>query len=151
MWPLVRRNTTDPDTTAAGTAEMPPIPPGAMDAIEYPEGVVMFAPNAIRRTEGLPVDDTLGTLLHAVHTPSTRETAAQRAHNHALFHRIASISEIEPQLYAHCARNPGSIANWLPPLINAHARHKKIMGTASKLHIPRTQVCLLYTSDAADE
>lgn len=142
MWPLKRRTT--PETTTATTAtDTLPMPPGADETIKYPEGVVMFAPNAIRRTEGLPVDATLGNLLTMAHAPQARDTAAQRGHIHGLFHRTASISEIEPQLYSHCANNPTSIANWLPPLIAAHERHALIMGAPSALHIPRTQVMRL--------
>lgn len=108
----------------------------ALDTQHYPDGVVMFAPDALARTEGLPVDDTLANLLAVYHNNPAADI-------HGLFHRTASMSEIEPRFYEHCANNPTSIANWLPPLIEAHAAHAYQTGAASPLRIPRTQVMRL--------
>lgn len=108
----------------------------ALDTQRYPEGVVMFAPDALARTEGLPVDTTLANLLGVYHTKPATDI-------HGLFHRTASVSEIEPRFYEHSANNPTSIANWMPPLIEAHAAHAAQTGAASPLRIPRTQVMRL--------
>ena len=92
---------------------------------------VMFAPNALSRTEGLPVDNTLAQVLRVYHQNPNDQT-------HALFHRTASISEIEPRIYQHFTDNPNSIANWLVPLVQAHAKLDQPL-----LRIPRTQVMRL--------
>ena len=92
---------------------------------------VMFAPNALSRTEGLPVDNTLAHVLQTYHQNPNDQT-------HALFHRTASISEIEPRIYQYFADNPNSIANWLVPLVQAHAELDQPV-----LRIPRTQIMRL--------
>lgn len=107
-----------------------------------PHNAVMFAPDAIARTDGLHVDETLAHLLRLYHN-NEQATEEEQTQIHALFHRTASISEIEPRLYEHCVDNPNSIANWLPPLVHAHANQAHATGTPSTLHIPRTQVMRL--------
>lgn len=113
---------------------------------------VMFADNAIARTDEFEVDEMLAHLLRQYHSTEQNSTEQDGAEQltteeqkqlHGLFHRIASISDIEPRLYEHCADNPNSIANWLPPLVRAHAEHAETTSTPNPLHIPRTQVMRL--------
>lgn len=96
-----------------------------LTAPTYPTNKPMFYPGYIKRTDGLDVDNTLAQLVaHYADNPE---------HIHGTFHRLASISDLEPTLYNHCTNNPTSIGNWLPPLIKAH----NTVHTPT-LHIPAT-------------
>lgn len=96
-----------------------------LTAPTYPANKPMFYPGYIKRTDGLDVDNTLAQLVaHYADNPE---------HIHGTFHRLASISDLEPELYSHCTNNPTSIGNWLPPLIKAH----NTVHTPT-LHIPAT-------------
>lgn len=121
----------------------------ALAAPTYPDNAVMFFDGAVARTEGLPVDATLANLLTTYeHAPAASRNPLRvtKPALHAMFHRTASISEIEPRTYQHFANNPASIANWLPPLVRAHAAHGAARSNPSALQIPRTQIMRLDES-----
>ena len=96
----------------------------------YPTNKPMFYPGYIKRTDGLDVDNTLIQL--------NANYATNPDHIHGTFHRLASISDLEPTLYNHCTNNPTSIGNWLPPLIKAHRQTNN-----PALHIPTTRTVRL--------
>lgn len=100
-------------------------------------GRLMFTPGHLVRSDGLDPDPVLADLRtrHRQAVAAGDAAAAQQAH--ALHSRLASISELTPDLYADFAANPASIGNWLPALADA------VTASGSHLQIPPTSVVRL--------
>lgn len=105
----------------------------------FPANAPMFYPGHIKRSDGLPVDKTLDNI-YRMYIADDYDHDADPNSLHGLFHRTASISDLEPRLYHHCTENPNSIATWLPPVIKAHAAADDPV-----LKIPATRIMRLDT------
>lgn len=80
----------------------------------WPADRPLFAPGAIVRSDGLPVDETLAELREAMN-----RDPGNRVHCHAVHERIASLSDLTPRLYDACAGSASSIMNWFPAVADA--------------------------------
>lgn len=105
----------------------------------FPANAPMFYPDHIRRSDDLPVDKTLDNI-YRMYISDDYDHDVDPNSLHGLFHRTASVSDLEPRLYNHCVTNPNSIATWLPPVVKAHAT---ISNPALK--IPATRIMRLDT------
>ena len=109
-------------------------------ASEYPEERLMFAPGSVKRTDGFNVDKELGRLANSFYKHEGRNGSDDTARNiHGLYHRTASIADLEPGLYDKFGYNPTSMGLWFPLLVEAHAS----LGSGTGIHIPKTRVMRL--------
>ena len=104
---------------------------------EFPDNKPMFYPGFIKRSDGLPVDATLADL-HYLYSKEDYDRVGDPDNIHALYHRTASASDLEPRLYNQCVNNPTSMGNWFAPLVRAHA---ELDNPALKL--PKTRIMRL--------
>ena len=104
---------------------------------EFPDNKPMFYPGFIKRSDGLPVDATLADL-HYLYSKEDYDRVGDPDNIHALYHRTASASDLEPRLYEQCVNNPTSMGNWFAPLVRAHA---ELDNPALKL--PKTRIMRL--------
>lgn len=104
---------------------------------EFPDNKPMFYPGFIKRSDGLPVDATLADL-HYLYSKEDYDRVGDPDNIHALYHRTASASDLEPRLYEQCVNNPTSMGNWFAPLVRAHAQLDK-----PTLLLPKTRIMRL--------
>ena len=104
---------------------------------EFPDNKPMFYPGFVKRSDGLPVDSTMSQL-HRRYSEEDYDQKNDPDNIHALFHRIASTSDLEPMLYNQCVNNPTSMGNWFKPLVKAHAELDKPV-----LKLPKTRIMRL--------
>lgn len=104
---------------------------------EFPDNKPMFYPGFIKRSDGLPVDNTM-TDLHHRYSEDNYDHVNDPDNIHGLFHRIASTSDLEPRLYDQCINNPTSMGNWFAPLVRAHAELDN-----PTLKLPKTRIMRL--------
>lgn len=106
---------------------------------QIPDTFVQFAPGAICRTDGLPVDQTLGNVAEQRRKALAHGDFAGAENLYGLFSRMASVSDLTPALYDHFCANATSIANWYPALYQALASQ----GEKRKFCVPQTTIARL--------